>query len=207
MIKNLLFDLGGVIMELKRSACEEAFVELGLDDTGKFFGEYSQQGPFMEIEEGKITPEQFHDCVRGIIGNSDLTDREIDSAFMKFLVGIPVERLRQLQSLRRHYGIYLLSNTNPIMWNDKIASEFRKDGLCAQEYFDGIVTSFEAKALKPGAAIFKYAEDHLGIKPEETLFLDDSLDNVKAAQALGFHGLHIKPGVEFCDELAKMGIK
>lgn len=206
MIRNLLFDLGGVIFDLKRTACEEAFRELGLSDTGKFFGEYGQQGPFMEIEEGKITPEQFHEYVRSLIGNSDLTDREIDAAFMKFLVGIPVERLRQLQLLRQHYGVYLLSNTNPIMWNDKIASEFKKDGLSVQEYFDGIVTSFEAKVLKPKPEIFKYAEEHLGIKPEETLFLDDSIDNIRAAQELGFQGLHIKPGMEFYEELSKLGI-
>lgn len=207
MIRNLLFDLGGVIFDLKRSACEEAFRELGLDDTSKFFGEYSQQGPFMEIEEGKITPAQFHEYVRGIIGNNLLTDNEIDSAFMKFLVGIPVERLRQLQLLRQHYGIYLLSNTNVIMWNAKIADEFRKDGLTIEEYFDGIVTSFEAKALKPKPEIFRYAEEHLGIKPEETLFLDDSLANIEAAQKLGFKGLHILPGHEFYDELAAMGIE
>jgi len=207
MIRNLLFDLGGVIFDLKRSACEEAFRQLGLQDTGKFFGEYGQKGPFMEIEEGKISPAQFHDYVRGIIGRVDLTDSEIDSAFMKFLVGIPVERLHCLQSLRRNYGVYMLSNTNSIMWNDKIASEFKKDGLEVGDYFDGIVTSFEAKALKPNADIFRYAVSHLGIKPEETLFLDDSIDNIKAACELGFHGMHIKPGDEFCDELAKIGIK
>lgn len=206
MIRNLLFDLGGVIFDLRKSACVEAFRELGLKDTNEFFGEYSQKGPFMELEEGKITPEEFHAHVRSIIGNKDLTDREIDAAFMRFLVGIPVERLRQLQLLRQNYGVYMLSNTNPIMWNDKIASEFRKDGLDVREYFDGIVTSFEAKALKPSEAIFRYAQDHLGIEPEETLFLDDSLENIKAASELGFHGLHIKPGDEFYAELSKMGI-
>lgn len=207
MIRNLLFDLGGVIFDLRKSACVEAFRELGLKDTSEFFGEYSQKGPFMEIEQGKISPAQFHDRVRSIIGNPDLTDREIDSSFMKFLVGIPLERLRHLQALRQNYSVYMLSNTNPIMWNDKIASEFKKDGLEVSEYFDGIVTSFEAKALKPDPEIFRYTVSRLGINPEETLFLDDSLENIKAAAALGFHGLHIKPGVEFYDELAKMDIK
>lgn len=206
LIKNLLFDLGGVIMDLKKSACVDAFRQLGLKDTNAFFGEYSQQGPFMEVEEGTITPEQFHQRVRQIIGRDDLTDSEIDDAFMQFLIGIPVERLRQLQLLRQNYGVYLLSNTNPIMWDAKIASEFRKDGLAIDGYFDGIVTSFQAKALKPKPEIFKYAEEHLGIKPEETLFLDDSLANIEAARALGFQGLHIRPGDEFYAELAKMGI-
>ncbi len=206
LINNLLFDLGGVIMDLKKSACVDAFRLLGLEDTSAFFGEYSQQGPFKEVEEGAITPDQFHQRVRSIIGRDDLTDKEIDDAFMQFLAGIPVERLRQLQLLRQNYGVYMLSNTNPIMWNAKIADEFRKDGLTVDGYFDGIVTSFQAKALKPKPEIFRYAEEHLGIKPGETLFLDDSIDNVEAARRLGFHGLHIRPGDEFYAELAKMGI-
>lgn len=205
MIQNLLFDLGGVIMDLKRTDCEEAFRQLGLKDTKEFFGEYVQKGPFMLLEEGTIGPGEFHTFVRSIIGN-DITDRQIDDAFMKFLVGIPVHRLRQLQLLRQHYNVYMLSNTNVIMWNAKIKEEFEKDGLCMQEYFDGIVTSFEAKALKPKPEIFRYTEEHLGIKPEETLFLDDSLANIEAACQLGFRGLHIKPGAEFYDELGKIGI-
>ncbi len=73
-------------------------------------------------------------------------------------------------------------------------------------YFDGVATSFEAKALKPDAAIFRYAQDKLGIRPEETVFLDDSAANVEAARALGFGGLHVAPGREFTDILKEHGL-
>ena len=85
--------------------------------------------------------------------------------------------------------MYLLSNTNKIMWDSRIAEEFRKiPGREMDSYFDGTVTSFEARALKPSAEIFGYAVRKLGIVPEETLFLDDSQENIRAAVALGFHG-------------------
>ncbi len=114
---------------------------------------------------------------------------QIDDAFNQFLVGIPAYRLEALAGLRRRYGVYLLSNTNKIMWDSRIAEEFRKiPGREMDSYFDGTVTSFEARALKPSAEIFGYAVRKLGIVPEETLFLDDSQENIRAAVALGFHG-------------------
>lgn len=190
-------------MDIKKQNCVEAFKALGLPDTDSFFGEYSQKGPFMLIEEGLMTPDEFHDSIKKLLP-TEVTDRQIDDAFMKFLVGIPPQRLHRLQELRKKYSIYLLSNTNPIMWNAKIKDEFEKEGLDINGYFDGIVTSFEAKALKPDRKIFDYAASHLGIKPEETLFLDDSLANVKAAIEAGYESAHVEPGKDFYDILKKL---
>lgn len=201
MIKNLLFDLGGVIMDIEKEHCVEAFVRLGLPDAPSYFGEYSQKGPFMLLEEGMITSDDFHNQLRADIGK-DVTDKQIDSAFCDFLIGIPVHRLEQLRELRKHYHIYLLSNTNPIMWDSKIRSEFTKEGLCREDYFDGMVTSFEAKSLKPDEKIFSHAIDTLGIKPEETIFLDDSQRNLDAAARLGFHTVLVTPGAAFVDLLS-----
>lgn len=192
-------------MDIKKDNCVEAFRLLGLTDSSAFFGDYGQKGPFKAIEEGSIGPNEFHAKVREILPQQ-VTDAEIDAAFMKFLIGIPVERLRQLQALRHKYGVYLLSNTNPIMWNAKIADDFKVDGLTIDSYFDGIVTSFEAKALKPAAKIFLHAAEKFGIKPEETIFFDDSEENVKAAEALGFKGAHVAPGKEFYDIISELNL-
>ena len=205
MIKNLLFDLGGVIMDIKKDNCVEAFRRLGLTDPDSFFGDYGQQGPFKLIEEGKITVSDFHDRIRAL-SSRPLTDAEIDTAFCKFLIGIPVERLRALAELRHKYGIYLLSNTNIIMWDATIADEFRKDGATREEYFDGIVTSFEAKCLKPAPEIFEYTIEHLGIKAHETLFFDDSVSNLSGAEALGFRTAHVPAGREFMDIIREMNL-
>lgn len=206
MIKNLLFDLGGVIMDIEKDRCVEAFAQLGLPDAPSYFGEYSQNGPFMLLEEGAITTDEFHRSLREDIGG-EVSDADIDHAFCQFLIGIPPHRLAELRKLRENYGIYLLSNTNPIMWHSKIRDEFTKEGRKREDYFDGMVTSFEARSLKPDEKVFRYAEEHLGILPEETIFLDDSQHNLDAAVRLNFHTLLVAPGSEFATLLAAEGIK
>ncbi len=106
-----------------------------------------------------------------------------------------------MRRLRNNYSIYLLSNTNRIMWDSAIAEEFRKEGHVREDYFDGIITSFEARALKPDETIFRYAIDKLGIDPAETMFFDDSEANTTAAAALGFATATVLPGTEFTDYL------
>lgn len=207
VIKNLLFDLGGVIMEIRRQNCIEAFHKLGMKNPEEFLGEYVQAGPFMGIENGSMTPDDFHNTLRPYL-RPGVTDAEIDEAFNKFLIGIPEYRLDELKKLKKAgFGIYMLSNTNPIMWHSKIAAEFRKQGLDGPEsYFDGIVTSFRAKVMKPQKGIFDYAQEQLGIRPEETIFLDDSQANLDAASKLGYETLLVTPGAEFSALLATKGI-
>ena len=118
-VRNLLFDLGGVIMNLRRENCVEALEQLGLKDADEMLGLYCQTGPFMQLEEGKITPVEFRAEIRRCIG-CEVSDAEMDDAFNRFLLGIPVERLRALESLRKQYKIYMLSNTNAIMFDSKI---------------------------------------------------------------------------------------
>ncbi len=200
MIKNLLFDLGGVIMDICRLNCVASFERLGMKDADSFLGEYSQKGPFLQLEEGAISEEQFRDAVRQYI-DGEVSDEQIDKAFCDFLVGIPSHRLVELRELKKNYNIYMLSNTNSIMWRSRIAEDFRQEGLEREDYFDGIVTSFEAKSIKPEAKIFHAVVEKFGIKPEETLFLDDSQKNLDAAAKMGFQTLLITPGSEFFELL------
>ena len=197
MIKNLLFDLGGVIMDLDRDRCVRAFERLGMKDADDFLGVYGQKGAFLALESGKIDADEFHRQVRPMIDRPEVSDEEIDNAFNEFLVGIPVTRLEALRALRKDYKIYLLSNTNPIMINSRIAEEFRKEGFEMADYFDGIFTSYEAGCCKPGKEIFDYTEREGHIKPDETLFFDDSQANVDAARSYGLNAVLVKPGDEF----------
>ena len=197
MIKNLLFDLGGVIMDIKRLNAVESLKKIGITNADQLLGKYTQKGPFLKLEEGLISPAEFRNALREGT-NVKITDNEIDNAFCDFLTGIPAKRLSDLEQLKQEgFNIYMLSNTNPIMWNSRIADEFKKAGHDLNYYFDGTVTSFEAKVCKPDAAIFDFAVKKLGIVSSETLFLDDSLENVEAARKLGFNAEVINPGEEF----------
>ncbi|MDE6352170.1 MAG: HAD family phosphatase [Muribaculaceae bacterium] len=197
MIKNLLFDLGGVIMDIQRFNAVESLKKIGITNADQLLGKYTQKGPFLKLEEGLISPSEFRNAIREG-ANVKITDNEIDNAFCNFLTGIPAKRLSDLEQLKQEgFNIYMLSNTNPIMWDSRIADEFKKAGHDLNHYFDGTVTSFEAKVCKPDAAIFDYAIKKLNIVPAETLFLDDSQKNVEAARQLGFNAEVINPGEEF----------
>lgn len=201
-IKNLLFDLGGVIMTIKRQNCVKALTELGMKDANAFLGEYVQQGPFLEIEEGKLSEQEFYDKMRTLI-SPDISNETLRDAFNKFLVGIPEFRLDALASLKEKYRIYMLSNTNPVMFNSKIRDCFAIQGKTVEDYFDGIIVSYEAKCVKPNPGIFQYTIDQLGIDPEETLFFDDSQKNLDAAANFGFKTYLVEPGTEFTDYFNK----
>ncbi len=201
MIRNLLFDLGGVIMDIRRENAVESLKRIGMEKADELLGEYAQKGPFLLLEEGSISPAEFRDEVRKEI-KGDVTDEQIDCAFCDFLIGIPEKRLHDLESLReKGYHIFMLSNTNPIMWHSRIADEFRKLGHDMDHYFEGEVTSFEAGCCKPDEKIFKLVEDKFGICPDETIFFDDSMSNIEAARKLGFDVRLVSPGTEFINLL------
>lgn len=198
MVKNLLFDLGGVIMNIRRQNAVDALIKIGMADADSFLGDYAQQGPFLKLEEGAISESEFRNEIRVLIP-VDVTDEQIDDAFCHFLLGIPKYRLDALETLHKSYKIYMLSNTNSIMWNSVISDEFKKAGHDINYYFDGLVTSFEAKCVKPDVKIFNSVVENFNIKPEETIFFDDSQANIDAAAALGFKTAYVMPGTEFMD--------
>lgn len=205
MIKNLLFDLGGVIMDIDRMNCVRAFRALGFENIEEFLGDYGQKGAFALLESGKISPAEFRDTIRQYIPHR-VSDAQIDEAFEAFLIGIPRRRLEVLRSLRERYHLYLLSNTNAIMWNSFIRRSFEQEGRELGDYFDGTVTSFEARSLKPSPEIFELCASKLAINPAETLFLDDSAANCEAARQCGYEAAQVKPGVEFDAILRELGL-
>lgn len=202
MIRNLLFDLGGVIMNLRRDRAVAALQALGMTNAAEILGEYAQQGPFGALESGSISVEEWRRQMAEFIPGGVDYDA-LDAAFISFLDGIPVYRLETLRNLRKSYHIYLLSNTNALMWETEIKRQFRREGLEIEDYFDGIVTSYEAKVMKPRPGIFEYARRKLGIEPSETLFLDDSSANCEAARSLGWYAVEVRPGEEFADVINK----
>lgn len=184
---NLMFDLGGVIMDIDRSRCVAYFDTLGMDGADDFFDAYTQKGPFLLLESGQITPEEFRDMMRQKLP-AGVTDPQIDRGLSLFLCGIPEYRLNLLRHLRQTgHKVWLLSNTNPIMWHNDILPEFRRQGLEISDYFDGTVTSFDAKICKPDRRIYEYALEKFGIKAAETTFFDDGPANVEAARACGMN--------------------
>ena len=197
-IKNLLFDQGGVIVDIERDRCLEELRRLGMETPERFVGLYKQDGPFFALENGDITLDEFHDELRPLMP-SGVTNEQMDYAFSSFIVGIPLHRLQALRQLRKRYKTYILSNTNPLMFEGVIARNFAQEGLDVNAYFDGVTVSYLAHSNKPDRKIFDYAIATMGIVPEETLFFDDGQENIDAASRLGFKTALVEPGCEFID--------
>lgn len=200
-IKNIMFDLGGVIIDICRDNCVKALNALGLANADDVIGLYVQSGAFQQLERGEITTSEFCQAVRSQIPDKSVTDSQVKLAIEQFITGIPVHRLQQLRELRKHYRLFVLSNTNPLLFEGRIAQEFAQEGLSVSDYFDRLTLSYKAKCTKPDTAIFDYAAHVMGAEPEHTLFLDDGQTNIDAAAAFGFHTCLVAPGSEFADKL------
>ncbi len=190
-IKNVIFDLGGVIINLDRDRAVAALADLGLENADDLLGLYGQKEPFYGLETGERSTADFFDLLRGQM-HPGTTDSDITKAFCRFLVDLPAERLAMLRRMRMAgFRIFMLSNTNPVMYNTWIDRAFRQEGGTVNDYFDGIVTSFQELTCKPDIRIFQTLMCRYGLNPSETLMLDDSEKNCVAAAEAGAHAFRI----------------
>lgn len=191
-MKNVIFDLGGVIIDIKREAAAKALEDLGIVEADRLLGEYEQKGVFLLLEEGRLSAAEMYDSLLPMC-KPGTTCTDIKVAFEQFLVSVPVERLRLVEKVREAgYKTYVCSNTNPIFYCDWIARAFRQDGKSINDYFDGIVLSFEELMCKPNPDIFSRLLERYGLNPEETIFLDDSEANCAAARTCGINTVTIQ---------------
>ena len=196
-ITTIIFDLGGVLMDLDKNACIRAFQAIGFKDIDEYLDIYlPKEGVFKQLEQGQIGTDEFHEGVRKLIGRS-VTDESIDDAYREMLAGIPGYKLEMLRQLKEHYQILLLSNTNPIMMDYIRKTYFMDEGVSWKNYFDELFLSYELKMTKPDPAIFKEVIRRSGIHPETTFYLDDSPRNIEAGKSFGLKTYTVQPHEDF----------
>lgn len=196
MIKNLIFDFGGVIINLDPIRMGMSFVELGVKHIDKVNESIAASGLYLDLEMGLITPAEFRDGIRKHSGLK-LTDSQIDNAWNSMILDIPPSRLALLKELEQNYNIFLLSNTNEIHYhyfNKYLAETYGIHKL--DQIFTKCYYSHQLKLRKPDPEIFKKVLSLAGLKADECLFIDDSNDNVQTARELGIHGITHHPGEE-----------
>lgn len=192
-IKNIIFDLGGVIYDLNHSLSHEAFQALGMPHIERLFSHSGQSEIFDHLEMGLIGPEEFRNNIREI-GGKDLSDEEIDRAFNALLLGFNhPEYFEFLKELKKHYRTFLLSNNNSIHY-EFIMDQLEKDGKgrTLTPYFEKDYYSHLMGMRKPHPEIFEELLEEEGLEPEETLFIDDTLIHITTAKGLGLHTYHKK---------------
>ncbi|MFI3292907.1 MAG: HAD family phosphatase [Rikenellaceae bacterium] len=196
-VKNIIFDIGGVLVDLDKDRCVEEFTRIGFPQAAELIDFYHPAEFFNKLERGAISVNECCDIIRQMAENDSITNEQISGAYSAFLMGIPVEKLRLMRSLREAgYKIYALSNINALVI-DRIYEFFETDGFDKDYYFDKMFLSFEMKALKPDREIFDLVIAQSGVEPCETLFIDDSLHNVNMGREVGFEIYMPEPREDF----------
>lgn len=185
-IKNIVFDLGGVLLDINFSRSVEALEGIGCKDAAKVLSSIRFTQIFQDFEQGKITECDFYSLMRQELG-INISDNILKEIWNKTLIGTIESKMKNLKELSNHYFVYLLSNTNSIHWQ-WIMSYFREYyNVQFDELFKCVYLSYELKLSKPDEAIFKFVIDDALLIPSETLFIDDKLENTAVADKLGFN--------------------
>ena len=180
-IKNIVFDLGGVLVGFDGQRCINGFEALGCHDVAQYVVEHRTEDLFYDIELGRINTGDFCNRVREM-SEVAASDADIISAWNSLLTPMKPEKRKSLEELRRRgYKLYLLSNTNDMHWQ-----------LCGYVFriatlFDHCFLSYEMHLAKPDEEIFREVLRQTGCDAAETLFIDDNRDNVEAARRVGMH--------------------
>ena len=195
-IKNIIFDYGGVIMDIDPMAYVGEMIRLGCRDVKGLHESFMDRQVYRKFESGHITAGEFRDLIRAGLPNH-ATDAQIDHAWNLILREVPPHRVEFIRSLRPGYRTFLLSNTNPIhygFYQDYARNRFGLPSL--DSLFDKAYFSFLIGRYKPDHDIFQYVIEDSGLDPAETVFIDDMAENVEAARACGLHGIHLAQGMD-----------
>jgi len=183
-ITTLIFDLGGVLINLDLPQCIQNFKDLGLQHFEQHLSLFGQKGFFLQFEKGQISIPEFREEVRKLCTNP-LTDAQIDAAWCSFLCDIPNQKLEMLLELKKKFRLLLLSNTNQLHIEVSTAGEFARIGKKITDVFDKCYYSYEMGMAKPDAEIFETLLSDAGVSAYECLFLDDGPKNIEQASKMG----------------------
>ncbi|SET52407.1 HAD family hydrolase [Hymenobacter actinosclerus] len=199
-LPHLLFDFGGVIINIDYNRTLEAMRQLG---SGIEFTQAAQAELFDQLETGQISAAQFRDGLRAHYG-LQATDAQLDEAWHAMLLDVPAERLALIAGLRAQgYQTALLSNTNHLHIseiNRRLKAQYGLENGIA-DCLDRVFYSQEVGLRKPGEEIFRHALREMNWKAEETLFIEDSPQHIATARRLGLHTLFLTPPLTLQDAL------
>ena len=203
MIKDIVFDFGGVLTTIDTERALQKFRDLGIESPEQYINSYCQKGPFFEVENGDIDADEF--CRRiSVIADREITFEEAKEAWLGFLVEIHTHLLEYLQTLRGRYRLSVLSNTNPFIQSWALTSDFTPNGKSLADYFDNLFFSYRMHCSKPSEEIYRKMLELGNMKAEDTLFVDDSAKNIEAAARLGIKTLKVENGEDWRAALEKV---
>lgn len=201
MKKAIIFDMGGVLVDLDLEGCKTAFKTLlGFDEIDNLIDACHQKGIWGQLEEGVLSADEFRSIVLSGSRPGSSPD-DVDRAMSHILVGIEPYKAEMLKYMSEKYDLYMLSNNNEICL--PFAAEIFKDaGIPLNVIFLHLFLSYEMKALKPSEAFYRKVMTEIGLPAEDMLFIDDSQTNVDGALAAGLPAMYYEPGSDLAALLA-----
>jgi glucose-1-phosphatase len=197
-LQNIVFDLGGVIMDIDVKLTIQAFTKLGVKDIHRYFGHGFAASFFSDHEAGRISDEVFLQEIKNLLGD-DIAEESIIDAWNALLLSFPAGRIALLRELKTRYRLFLYSNTNAIHY-DKFSEIYRKTiGGNLEENFEKAYYSHVLGQRKPETTGFSQILAENDLDPKKTLFVDDAWINVEAAIKSGMKGLYMPPGFYITD--------
>ena len=204
MIKNLVFDFGGVIIKSSVQKAIGRFEEIGLKDAYSHFSSFVQQGIFGELEGGLISGDEFRTELGKMCGKP-ITIEEAEYAWQGYYVSIELDRLDTIMDLRaKGYKAYVLSNTNPFMMSWANSPAFTERHQPLSYYFDKLYLSYQIKLMKPSLEIYDYFLRDANASALESVFIDDGLANVISAEHRGFFTFNPDNGADWRPQLMEL---
>ncbi len=200
MIKDIVFDFGGVLTTIDTNRALARFRELGLSNPKDYINSYCQKGPFFALENGDINAEEFCDEL-GQLCQRSISYDDAKFAWCGFITEVHVEYLEFLQQLRSQYRLSVLSNTNPFIQSWARSPQFTPCGKSLDDYFDMLFLSYCMGCSKPGEEIYHKMLASGSMLAEETLFVDDSDKNLEAAAKVGIKTLKVENGEDWREKL------
>lgn len=194
-IKALIFDMGGVLVDLDVEGCKQAFKDyIGYYEIDNIIDACHQKGIYGDLEEGVLSGDEFRRIVLADSRPGALAE-DVDRAMWHILVGIEPYKVEMLKRLSESYELYLLSNNNPVCL-PRAKAIFNEAGIPLEDVFRKCFYSFEMKALKPSEAFYRAVMREIGLPAENLLFIDDSQKNVDGAVAAGLPAVFYEPGTD-----------
>lgn len=193
--RSVIFDLGGVLLDIDFKLTQSAFEQLGVSNFHHFFNQFHSNDLFKQLETG-MDDALFYEGFRSATG-LQVSDVQIQDAWNALLLDFRTESVALLPQLRKKYQLYLLSNTNEIHLKEfKRRYQLLSPQSAFDDLFDAAYYSHRIGHRKPDASAFQFVLEKHGLVPQETLFIDDSINNIEAAQALGLQTVHLLPGMK-----------
>lgn len=192
-IENIIFDLGGVLLDIDYNLTRTGFEKLGVTHFDEMYSQANADKLFQKLETGHVTEEEFFEQLNHTAG-IHLSEKEITEAWNAMLLSFREESLAFLDKARERYQIFLLSNTNSIHLASFYGIYHQKERQKSfEQYFNKAYYSFEIGLRKPDTECYEWVLNDLNIDPHQTIFIDDSVKNIEGAEKVGLQTILLTP--------------